>query len=517
MSGLEPRREGLTSMSRRSIACLLSPIVVSTLLIAVSAVVAGPQEGADPKTAKKVEKAGQEKDDPPRKHAVKELRSAEDQIDKLIAEYDLKPHPLVPIPDDPPPHEGALIDLPYVVEPPDLIIVEVLEALPGRPISGERLVRPDGKISLSFYGEVPVRGLTIPQVKVAILKHLRNCLPDETLGLLSSPATEPFSLPAETYLPRVRKPAIIPELPDEKTNPFQKLEEPRPSTDRPPSAKTRSPSRPETRGHIPVRRVRQRETRLEPQDQEVPAKERNPIKVDGVGKGKVTITVEFDGQDRPAAEPVLPEPLADKYEGPWQVVPPEESSRIFVDVTAYNSKNYYVLGDVQVPGKLPWTGNETVLEALQYAGGLMASAEPKDIRLIRPARGGKPARVYKVDLEAIRDRGEITLNYQLFPGDRLVVGRNEVVKKTEELDRLNAPLQSVTGSILQAAFALRYVQILSPERSDEIMKKLIDFWAKEISRKGDLKLDEQKLRELLLHELNKPPATPPAAPAPRPR
>ena len=35
----------------------------------------------------------------------------------------------------------------YVVEPPDLIIVEVLEALPGRPISGERLVRSDGKIS----------------------------------------------------------------------------------------------------------------------------------------------------------------------------------------------------------------------------------------------------------------------------------------------------------------------------------------------------------------------------------
>src|SRR5262249_34228226 len=35
----------------------------------------------------------------------------------------------------------------YVVEPPDLLLVEVLEALPGRPISGERLVRPDGSIS----------------------------------------------------------------------------------------------------------------------------------------------------------------------------------------------------------------------------------------------------------------------------------------------------------------------------------------------------------------------------------
>ena len=68
----------------------------------------------------------------------------------MLAEYDLKPHPLPSIPDDPPPHEGAMISLPYVVEPPDLVLVEVLEALPGRPISGERLVRPDGKIDSAF-------------------------------------------------------------------------------------------------------------------------------------------------------------------------------------------------------------------------------------------------------------------------------------------------------------------------------------------------------------------------------
>ena len=54
-----------------------------------------------------------------------------------------------------------MIDIPYVIEPPDIIVVEVLEALPGRPITGERLVRPDGTISLGFYGDVHVRGLTI--------------------------------------------------------------------------------------------------------------------------------------------------------------------------------------------------------------------------------------------------------------------------------------------------------------------------------------------------------------------
>ncbi len=96
---------------------------------------------------------------------------------------EIKPLPLVPIPDDPPPHEGAMIGLPYVVEPPDLLLVEVLEALPGRPISGERLVKPDGTIDLGFYGSISVRGLTSSQIKSKLILHLRTHITDETLGL----------------------------------------------------------------------------------------------------------------------------------------------------------------------------------------------------------------------------------------------------------------------------------------------------------------------------------------------
>src|SRR5947209_13188541 len=82
------------------------------------------------------------------------------------------------------PREFRKVSLPdYVVEPPDLLLVEVLEALPGRPISGERLVRPDGKISLGFYGDVYVAGLTTTEIKEKIVLHLRQFLPDDTLGL----------------------------------------------------------------------------------------------------------------------------------------------------------------------------------------------------------------------------------------------------------------------------------------------------------------------------------------------
>src|SRR5262249_38853294 len=82
------------------------------------------------------------------------------------------------------PREFTKVSMPdYVIEPPDLLIVEVLEALPGRPVSGERLVRPDGKISLGFYGEVYVAGLTVMEAKEKIVLHLRKYLSDNTLGL----------------------------------------------------------------------------------------------------------------------------------------------------------------------------------------------------------------------------------------------------------------------------------------------------------------------------------------------
>src|SRR5262249_38842931 len=83
------------------------------------------------------------------------------------------------------PREFQKVTMPdYVVEAPDLLLVEVLEALPGRPISGERLIRPDGKISLGFYGEVLVAGLTVPEVKEKIVLHLRKYINDDILGLV---------------------------------------------------------------------------------------------------------------------------------------------------------------------------------------------------------------------------------------------------------------------------------------------------------------------------------------------
>jgi RNA polymerase sigma factor (sigma-70 family) len=195
----------------------------------------------------------------------------------------------------------------YVIDPPDMLLVEVLEALPGRPISGERLVRPDGKISLGFYGEVYVAGLTLSEAKEKIVLHLRKYVSDETLGLVE--------LDPET--------AVIKKDPE----------------------------------------------------------------------GRIIVN------------------------------DPRENDRVFVDVVAYNSKFYYVLGRVQSPDRFGITGHETVLDAINQAGGLAPQADPNNVVLYRPPPPGvnEPPQRLPINLEQIMMGDDPTTNYQLLPGDRLVV------------------------------------------------------------------------------------------------
>ena len=202
----------------------------------------------------------------------------------------------------------------YVVEPPDLLLVEVLEALPGRPISGERLVRPDGKIHLGFYGEVYVAGLTLSQIKEKIVNHLRQHIPDEQLGLMFI---------------------------DEETG----------------------------------------------------------------------------------------ENVVDPNTGKPKRVDPKDSDRVFVDVTAYNSKNYYVEGEVAVLGRIPVTGQERILDAISFAGGLTPFADHEQVFLYREGAKGEPVKTFKIDIDQILLGDDLSTNYQVLPGDKLVVRRREVLAR----------------------------------------------------------------------------------------
>jgi RNA polymerase sigma factor (sigma-70 family) len=73
---------------------------------------------------------------------------------------------------------------PRGVKPGDRIRIEVLEALPGRPITGIRPVRADGTISVDFYGDLQVAGLTRTEIKTKLVNLLRKHLTEESLGLV---------------------------------------------------------------------------------------------------------------------------------------------------------------------------------------------------------------------------------------------------------------------------------------------------------------------------------------------
>jgi polysaccharide export outer membrane protein len=75
------------------------------------------------------------------------------------------------------PNELHKVALPsYVVEPPDILLVEYLGSeeifRDLQAIRGQHIVRPDGTVSLGVYGDVMVAGLTLDQVRQAIYAKL---------------------------------------------------------------------------------------------------------------------------------------------------------------------------------------------------------------------------------------------------------------------------------------------------------------------------------------------------------
>jgi polysaccharide export outer membrane protein len=97
-----------------------------------------------------------------------------------------------------------------------------------------------------------------------------------------------------------------------------------------------------------------------------------------------------------------------------------EQYRVSVRLANGQSKYYYVIGTVQNQGRFKVVGNDTVLDAIMQAG-LKTNSLPDKAYLVRPHPLGGPDQVFKIDWSGIKDRGDTLTNYQIFPGDRIVV------------------------------------------------------------------------------------------------
>jgi protein involved in polysaccharide export with SLBB domain len=128
-----------------------------------------------------------------------------------------------------------------------------------------------------------------------------------------------------------------------------------------------------------------------------------------------------------------------------------DSPEISVDVFAYNSRAYYIilqgagLGDRVY--RLPFTGNETVLDAIANINGL-ETISSKRIWVARPTRDSCNSQVLPVDWCAISQAGVPATNYQLMPGDRVFVEEDKMVALDTRLAKLFAPFERMMGFTL---------------------------------------------------------------------
>ncbi|MCG8583891.1 MAG: hypothetical protein MI757_04175, partial [Pirellulales bacterium] len=122
---------------------------------------------------------------------------------------------------------------------------------------------------------------------------------------------------------------------------------------------------------------------------------------------------------------------------------------VIMDIQDYRSKVYYIV--TKQPGigvsvqALPLDGSETVLDAIRRLGGLSAESETEGVYIARPRGDGGCPLIIPVDLKAIALRGDTRTNYQLLPGDRVVIPPSDLSEFTAYIDAFTAPLERILG------------------------------------------------------------------------
>jgi protein involved in polysaccharide export with SLBB domain len=259
---------------------------------------------------------------------------------------------------------------PYRVEPLDVLIIQAAEAIPNQPIAGPYPVSPDGTVNLGFtYGTVRVAGLALEQAEAAIRQHLGRFVKNPQVAVVLGQ--------------------------------FRGVQQ--------------------TRGEHLVR----------------------PDGTISLGTyGGVYVAGLTIAQAKCAIEQHLSRYLLE----------PQISIDVFAYNSKFYYVIADGGGYGQQIFKLPATGNETVLDALSNIGGLPVYSSKRRIWVARPAPPGHPCdQVLPVDWNAITQGGSTATNWQLFPGDRIYVKADCLIATNNFLTKVLAPIEQLLGVTLLGA------------------------------------------------------------------
>ena len=98
--------------------------------------------------------------------------------------------------------------------------------------------------------------------------------------------------------------------------------------------------------------------------------------------------------------------------------------------------------------RFPVTGNETVLDAIAQINGL-SRLSSKDVWIARPAPSGVGCdQILPVDIEAIMKGAATGTNYQILPGDRVFIAQDHMIAFAGLIEKWTAPFERMFGFAL---------------------------------------------------------------------
>ncbi|MFM8707720.1 MAG: polysaccharide biosynthesis/export family protein [Planctomycetia bacterium] len=284
-----------------------------------------------------------------------------------------------------PAKELAKVTLPpYVIEPPDILLIDALRVVPKppfriqsfdtlqvivegtlleQPINGLYVVEPGGMLDLGpSYGKVMVGGQSLDEAQDAVFRHLQRILREPQVSLTLAQAAGQQQIAGE---------------------------------------------------HL--------------------------VGPDGTINLGTYGTVYVTGMTLAEAKEAIEKQLSNYLDAPLVSVEVfSYNSKVYYVITEGAG-----FGDNVA--RFPVTGNETVLDAIAGINGL-SRLSSKEIWIARPAPSGVGCdQVLPVDIQAIMKGGSTATNYQLLPGDRVFIAQDPWIAFDSIIDKVCGPFERMFG------------------------------------------------------------------------